>query len=258
MHGVRVVRAVVAPAFHVVSEPLEGRVPFMYLDNAEPSGLVTVGVGNLIDPVGAALGLPFVHPDGSPATRQEIANEWLRVKARQDWKRRGGMAFRAVTRLRLTNESIDRLVAAKLASVDAQLARLFPAWAAFPADAQLALLSWAWACGAASPFPRMISFLRAGDFALAATECTINPQRGTIIERNRMNRILLQNAQCVADDGLDPDALYWPKVLKCEPATEPALANPPSSEPTRIVDFEIVHRLANSRREPDDGDDGAA
>lgn len=190
-----------------------------------------------------ALRLPFVRTDGSRATRTEIADAWRAVKAREDLKRRGGLAFRDVSSLRLPPADINALVDGKLAQVDGQLARLFPRWADWPADAQLALFSWAWAVGAAAKYPRMIAFLRGGDFALAATECTINPQRGTIIERNRRNRILLQNAQRVVDDGLDPAELHWPAVLTREPATEPVLEDPPSSAPptTQIVDFPIVH-----------------
>src|SRR5580704_1499007 len=40
------------------SKQFEGRVGWMYLD---VKGLVTIGVGNLIDPLPAAVGLPFVH-----------------------------------------------------------------------------------------------------------------------------------------------------------------------------------------------------
>lgn len=245
------------PAVHAVwhpwSEPLEGRVPFMYLDTHEPRGLVTVGVGNLL-PMSEAVRYPFVHPDGRRATAAEIAAAWRAVDARQDLKNHGGMVFRNVTTLRLTSESIDRIVEAKLRSVDAQLAKLFPAWDEWPADAQLALLSWAWAAGAAAKYPKMIAFLRAREFALAATECTLNPQRGTIIERNRRNRILLGNAQRVVADGLDPSILYYPKVLTEEPATEPELDDPESDEPTRILDFPIVHPMPDTV--PGDDDKG--
>src|SRR4029453_7562541 len=56
--------------FLAFSRPLEGRVPWMYLDI---KGLVTTGVGNLIDPVGLASKLPFVHKgDGSPASEVDI------------------------------------------------------------------------------------------------------------------------------------------------------------------------------------------
>lgn len=223
---------------------------------------MTVGVGNMFDRVGAtepplaALALPFVHPDGRRATSVEIAAAWRAVKARQDWKQRGGWAFRDLTSIRLPNEAIDRLVERKLLEVDGQLARLFPAWSTWSADAQLALISWAWAAGAGAKYPKMIAFLRAGEFALAATECDLNPKRGTIIERNRRQRILLQNAQRVVQDGLDPDRLYFPEVLTKEPPTEPELENPPSSEPTRIVDFAIVHPIPDTvgGREPGDGD----
>ena len=57
----------------------------MYLD---VKGLVTVGVGNLMDPVSVAQTLPFrfknkpgISAPGSPATPDQIAQEWQRSRA---------------------------------------------------------------------------------------------------------------------------------------------------------------------------------
>ena len=47
----------VKSVFPSFSTKLEGRVPWMYCDVL---GLVTIGIGNLIDPEEAALHLPFV------------------------------------------------------------------------------------------------------------------------------------------------------------------------------------------------------
>lgn len=205
-------RAAVRKAFHDFSEPLEGRLPFMYLDSAEPRGLVTVGVGNLC-PASLAISLPFKHADGARASRQEILAEWSRVEERQDLKRLGGGAFRIVTQLRLDGIDIDTLVLAKLTEVDQQLRGKLSEWEEFPADAQLACLSWAWAVGAHSPYPRMFEALRDRNFRAAAAECTINPQRGTIVLRNERNRALFRNAAIVVERGLDPETLYYPIVL---------------------------------------------
>ena len=209
-------RPAVLAAFHGFSGDLEGaRVPFLYLDNAEPLGLVTIGTGNLADPLSVALFLPLVHPeDGRPATQAEKTAAWLAVKGRQDLKRHGGMVFRHVTTLRLTEEGLDRLVDGKLASVCAQLASKYPDWDAWPCDAQLFRLSHAWARGAMpTDYPKMEAALLAGDFETAADECTLNPQKGTIITRNYRNRILLRNAARVVRGGLDPGVLYYPADL---------------------------------------------
>ncbi len=202
----------VVDIWHTFSEPLEGRVPFMYLDSAEPRGLVTVAVG-LLCPVSYAVTLPFVHPDGRPATRDEIAAEWARVDARQDLKRHGGMVFRNITTLRLTDAAVDALVMQKLMANDAELTRRWPAFQDFPADAQLALHSWAWGVGGAARYPKLDGALAEQDFDAAADEITMNPQRGTIVERNRRNRLLLRNAARVRDMHLDPEALYYPAEL---------------------------------------------
>ncbi len=97
----------------------------------------------------------------------------------------------------------------KLQSVDAQLGKLFPMYPEWNACAQLFALSWAWAVGAASPYPRMIAALRAGNFLEASGECTITPNRGTIVTRNKRNRVLLANAQRIQDYALNPDQLEW-------------------------------------------------
>src|SRR5688572_28003833 len=94
------------------SEPLEGRVPHMYLDIL---GLVTCGVGNLIDPVSEALKLPWKRRStGKPATEHEVRAAWNALKARQDLARRHVSHAAAITGLFLTDPDIDDLVARRL------------------------------------------------------------------------------------------------------------------------------------------------
>jgi GH24 family phage-related lysozyme (muramidase) len=52
----------VQSAFRSFTEQFEGCVSFMYLD---VKGLVTVGIGNLVDPVGVAQALPFRFGSGA-------------------------------------------------------------------------------------------------------------------------------------------------------------------------------------------------
>ena len=81
------------------NKPLEGRVPFMYLD---VKGFVSTGVGNLIDttprtlsaPTDAersashavARGLNWLTADGSVATAAQVDAEWDLVKTRMDYQ----------------------------------------------------------------------------------------------------------------------------------------------------------------------------
>jgi hypothetical protein len=63
------VRRAVLDIWNDFNRPLEGRVPFMYLD---VKGLVTTGLGNLIDSTGDAEQLAWQHADGTPASTDEI------------------------------------------------------------------------------------------------------------------------------------------------------------------------------------------
>lgn len=216
--------AVVVDKFHEFSEPLEGRVRHFY---ADIKGLITIGVGQLVDPVSAALALPMRRPDGTPAGRDEIAAEWARVKQHtcgacpkcprpECISRLGWRAATGLTLLRLPDEDIDRLVERKLLDNERELRRFLPGWDSWPADAQLALMSWAWAVGPHAHFPRMMAHLRNGSFNFAAEEIEISPRVGTIVERNRRNRALLLNADRIVRHGLVRDVLYWPRELAAE------------------------------------------
>lgn len=195
-------KACVADAFVPFSKPLEGVVPFLYCDQL---GLVTCGMGNLVDPldVHQLLGL-FTRADGTEATPDDISADWRRVKARQDLKLHCGMAYASVALLRMSEDGIERIVHTKLSEDEEYLKGRFPAWDTWPADAQLATLSMAWACGPGFHYPKMAAALGAGDFTGAAQECLINPNIGTIVERNRRNKALYLAA---ADPCVDVEAL---------------------------------------------------
>ena len=133
------VRQAVLDIWNDFNRPLEGRVPFMYLD---VKGLVTTGLGNLIDSTADAEQLAWQHADGTPASTDEIDAEWERVKGRIDLAPKGGGAFRADAQLFLTDEEIDRVVLLKLGQMETTLkgradfqafddapARYTPSWA---------------------------------------------------------------------------------------------------------------------------------
>src|SRR6478735_8862 len=97
----------VIDAFTDFSVKFEGKVPHLYLDI---KNLVTTGVGNLVDPVGAALSLPWVMPDGSRASAAEITAQWHALKARPDLSKLHYRYAAPITTMRLTEDGIAQLV----------------------------------------------------------------------------------------------------------------------------------------------------
>lgn len=184
-------------AFLPFTIPLEGAVHWMYLD---VKSLVTTGIGNLIDTPADALSLPWQNQDGTPASRMQIAAEWSYVKSRQDLKLHGGMAYGAITRLRLDDAGVDAVVGRTLDRMDHQLAARFPTYEQWPWQAQLATLSMAWACGPAFHFPALATALNAQDFVEASKQCHIQEAGNPgVIPRNKGNVALyLQAAEELA------------------------------------------------------------
>lgn len=160
-------------------EPFEGRVPYLYLDNAEHPN-VTCGVGYLIASVDDACRLPWHHlADGLPASRDEITADFLRVKSM-----RGGMRADAYKgSLRLAPADIDSEGFRRLRVMLKGLPFVFPGFEGFPDGVQQALLDLAWNCGLAAPKGLGgWTHLRAAcnaippDWQTAATQCrTANP-----------------------------------------------------------------------------------
>ena len=202
------VRQAVLDIWNDFNRPLEGRVPFMYLD---VKGLVTTGLGNLIDSTADAEQLAWQHADGTPASTDEIDAEWERVKGRADLALQGGGAFRAEAQLFLSDEEIDRVALLKLGQMEATLKgrEPFQAFDDAPADAQLGLMSMAWGMGPMFAFPNFQKAVAAGQWAEASSECRFQPDVGTITIRNDRDQQLFLNAATVIEGGLDPDALIW-------------------------------------------------
>jgi GH24 family phage-related lysozyme (muramidase) len=174
------------------SKNFEGRTPTMYQD---VKGLITTGIGNLIDPMSMALGLPWLKPDGTPATQEEIEAEWHRVKsmsAGQYWTK-----YRTSNELHLSDEAIDALVLKQLDANAIVLQRYFPDFAVLPAGAQRAILSIAWAVGAGFPpkWPNFTAAIRAHDYVKAADNSSINTTGNAgVAPRNAANKAALLEA----------------------------------------------------------------
>jgi len=210
-------------AFPTFSKTFEGYVKWMYLDI---KGLVTIGIGNLIDPVAQATSLPFVDAKGVPATPAQISAEWTKLKAMTALAQKGHRACEAVTALRLSDPSIDVLVRQRLASNEAALQKTFHDFQAWPADAQLGVLSMAWAMGSAfhEKWPRFKQACNAADWRAAAENCRMKEAGNPgLIPRNNANQRLFRNAHEVVAQKLDPSRLFYPEALHA-PAPAPAPA----------------------------------
>jgi GH24 family phage-related lysozyme (muramidase) len=210
----------VRTAFAPFTKTFEGRVPWMYLD---AKALVTVAVGNVVDPVDAAISLPFVRKtDQRAATRDEIRAEWQLLKDKSELAQKGYRACEAITSLRLTEATMDDLVHQKLDADESVLKTAFPDWDSWPADAQLGVLSMAWALGAGFPvhWPKFASAAKAQDWFAAAAGCKIREvgHRGVKL-RNVAHVVLFNNAAAVKGKALDLSTLHYPADTDDEGAT---------------------------------------
>lgn len=245
-------RPSVRAAFLAFTEPLEGKVLHFYADVRQ---LVTIGYGNLVDPLAYAMVLPMVNKvTGAVATRDEIARDWQRVKGDPTMAKLGHRAADKVTHLKLTAAGVERLVMGKLDEMDGALARRFPSWEAQPADGQLLVLSMSWAMGPAFRFPAFEEALRRGDYHRAGAECEMDARGNPgLVPRNLANRMLAANAAWVVETGSDYDVLHWPKVAAHETPTLPDLPGPRESSPVLEEDGGVARwtatREAATRRD---------
>lgn len=183
-------QAMVRDNWRKFNESLEGLVAWMYLDI---KGLVTTGMGNLIDPIAAASSLPWRHADGTLASAADIATEWNNIKDNVALAHQGAEAARAVATLHLDDPDIDALILGKL-DRDETILKSYAAFSDFdnwPADAQLGLLSMAWAMGPGfgPGFPHFSQACVGADFATAAVDCQMNTTGNPgLVRRNAANR----------------------------------------------------------------------
>lgn len=211
-------RKVVRDTFWDHNVPMEGFCTWMYPD---VKGLISTGVGNLIDPIQYATFLPwrvtgiYGKPGWRLATAQEVKDEWIRLKGmpKDCWKWGGG-AFASHTHLRLTEQDVRDLVAKKADQMAAHLKMRFKDWDTYPADAQLGMMSMAWGLGPAFNFPKFQAHLKLREWEGCAQECGMQEKGNPgVIPRNKNNRVLFRNAEMVEKLSLDPDKLYFPTEL---------------------------------------------
>jgi hypothetical protein len=217
----------VQSAFRAFNEPFEGCVPYMYLD---VKGLVTVGVGNLVDPVQLAQALPFrfksrpgIANPGALATKDQIAADWAKVKGNLGVAHDAFTAFDPLTELELSDDAINSLILTRVTDNEGFLKQQpwFKDFETWPADAQLGLLSMAWAMGPAGPgqFPHFRAACQGMDFNTAGAQSQMDTtQNPGLVPRNKANAVLFSNAAVVlageAQGGFQRSVLYYPKALK--------------------------------------------
>lgn len=208
-------RQAVRSYFPKFTEDFEGRCAYLYLDY---EGLVTTGEGNLVDPIEGALGLPWIKPGIGPASEADVRAEWTRVKSAQAHDR-GPLAYwKNTARIYLSEPDIDALVWSVLGKLETALLSVpaFHSFASWPADAQLGLLSMGWAMGVTrivEEFPHFQAACSDRRFLTAANESHMDDATNPGLKpRNAANFILFTNADRVAQRGLDPEPLYYPKI----------------------------------------------
>lgn len=187
----------VLPALRNFLGTHEGVCDFMYLDTR---GLVTTGIGNLIDPKRLAGGYQWLrNSDNGRALPSEVDAEWEQIKRRQEHRNRGGLYFRRFTTLHLSPTEIERIFRQKASQFDTSLKGIFPQWNSYPADAQLAMLCHAWALGTGglrSGWPRYTAACTGRDWRAAAGEFA---WRGINAQRRRGMEQMFTNAANIED-----------------------------------------------------------
>jgi peptidoglycan hydrolase-like protein with peptidoglycan-binding domain len=214
--GFQATRASVVKSFVDWTTPLEGFLPFMYIDAL---GYVTTGMGNLIDPISTAMNLPWKNADGSRSSPAEIQTAWNAVDAlRSDTKgqkqtsgpaTQGGGSQGGYTSIRISKADVQNLVAQKLKENEGYILAHMPGYANAPADAQLAAhsMSWAMGPGFTGSWTQFHDAFNSGDYATAADQ---SHMQGVGIDmRNMANKLLLTNAAAAAATKKSPDTLFY-------------------------------------------------
>lgn len=186
-------KQVVHDNFISFNRVFEGFTTWFYLD---VKGYVTIGMGNLVDPIVPTL-LKFSDIQGTPVSWSTVLDEWNVVKSMYSYRLKGGYEFRNHTLLRASTESIETLIKSELCSFETTLKTHFSNWDEYPADGQLGILSMAWALGPNFPthWPKFTRLVLDGKWGEAGNESHMSEYGNPGIKpRNAANRALFINA----------------------------------------------------------------
>lgn len=211
-------------AFLRFTAELEGTCLWMYLD---VEGLVTTGIGNLINAPDAAIKFNnWYHRNGTPATDQEVINEWNVVKALQSHSNDDELFWkdRAVLMMNPTETDKKVLAMAKQVETYVMLRPQMHSYCNWPADAQMAVLSMEWAMGDGhmSSYHKFLACANRNDFTGMADECYMDDTHNPgLIKRNLYNKALFENAARVINLGIDPSLYFGPTGPVVKPISMP-------------------------------------
>lgn len=206
-------RQQVRDGFIKFNEQFEGRVDVFYLDTHQkmvnghlvPDPLVTIGVGNLVDPLSEAVNLPMVDVlTGGFASPGEIMTEWTTVKSLTSHWQDHTDFWRHRAKLRLRDQDIDNLIWGRVRQNEAILKSQssFKNFEAWPSGPQMALLSMAYAMGPGFGFPKFRAACSRMDWTTAATECEMDASHNLGLRpRNVENKRLFLSAAGVNAPG---------------------------------------------------------
>lgn len=168
-------------------EVFEGRVPYLYLD---PEKNITVGVGQMLPNLAAALELPFQINDQTgthPASEQQIIDSWNRLEGMAAGKI--ASAYYWPGAVFLTGDEIDQLLLKVIYALDAGMPSVYATYPNWPTPAKLAILDCAYNLGIvklAHEYTHLNSSLRSipPDFIAASKECGRNISNPAFERRN--------------------------------------------------------------------------
>jgi hypothetical protein len=233
----------VVEVFPRFSTPLEGLCRNLY---ADVKGLLTTAIGCLVDPMAMALPLPWVMPDGAPASQAEIARQWQAFKAQPGLKNYPALSKTVLdaTTMRLTDAGVAQLVSQRLLANEKVLRGYFPNWDLFPADAQLACCSMAWAIGAGWPhiFGNLRDACNAQNWTTAIACCEIQTAGNPgVIPRNAANKLCFANAAAAIAQNLPLDVLHWPSATPDASQRDQALRQEAEFALTNMPALDLSH-----------------
>ncbi len=190
-HERRVVRVSYIDLSVQQTQSFEGVIPWLYLDTATPPN-VTVGCGKLLSDPGAACALPFQSPGGGPASDAEISIDFHRVQALPGGKLPG--YYQCADSVTLLKPDIASLTRQIVVGADAQLAKFFVAYQAFPDAVKLALIDMCLNLGYAGltkGYPKLCAAVGVQDWTTAAAQCHRN---GISDARNQWTEAQFRNS----------------------------------------------------------------